>query len=603
VFRRISRWLPPPLRRRLRPIAVRLGLRKPSLAGTAGKPLPAAAPTPRANDTAAGLIAEWRLEEALDILDKQVLTADPTDQTGLQLRARALTLSGDLDAARETLQTLLRAHPLGWEAAIQGRRLGMNIAQPSRDAAWQQVLAAGMTPKAFGTAVPYLYHAGLFDDCVEFCLLGIAAIAREAKKDGRTAMEVGFRLWMAISLESMGQYERAIETFSIPLSHPRHAANAAKGLARCWLELGQPARSESILRTIDANRDGPLPFSGLALDVLQAQGKVGESYRHYRTRPASTALARFFDQPPPLDLDLRSAGYDSALFLAEGGPGDELRLSSVYEDLATLIPDVTITCDPRLAAVMRRSFPGITFLPTERSRFDFPKPITDRTLINDVGLYGCLSDGAVEVGRTKDLVCFLVDTLADVRADKEAFRAASPSPLVPDPDLRNRWRTHLDAGAGAGKLKIGLAWRSLLESVARNRHYLRVDDLAPLGALENVEFWLLQPGATMQELERLADVIDLRVPDGLHLVDDLEGQLAFASCLDAVISPFATTAELAAAVGTPTLMLSVTQSTLWRRQYDGTDVFRPNARIFRLEGDRQESMQAVIEFIAGLEPS
>lgn len=546
-------------------------------------------------------MAEWRLKEALDTLDQQVLLNEPTHQVGLRLRVQVLILLGELESAREAVQLLAESHPIDPEAGRLQLALGMKPDEPSREVAWQHVRAAGATPKAFGAAVAYLYRAGLFDDCIEFSLLGIAAIARDAKRDGTTVMELAFRNWIGLAWESLGEYDRAIETFSVPLAHRRTALNAARGLARCWLELGQPARSEAILRTMNASPDDPLPFSLLALDVLQAQGKIGESYQLYRTRTLSTALAEFFDQPSPVNLDLRSGAHKSALFLAEGGPGDELRLCSVYEDLAKLVGDVTITSDPRLAAMMERSFPGITFLPSERHRMDIAKPIEDRTLINHRGLYHFLSDRAIEVGRTKDVVCSVLDTLAEVRPDREAFLSVAPSPLTPDSDLRAHWSAHI--GAGDGKLKVGLAWRSMLGSVARNRHYLQVDDLAPLGGLNDVEFWLLQPAPTPDELERLADLVDFKIPEGLHLIDDLEGQLAFSSCLDVVVAPFMTTAELAAAAGAPTAMLSVTQSTLWRRRPDGTDVFRPNAHIFSVDADRPESMDAVVEFIRGHQPS
>lgn len=534
------------------------------------------------------------------MLDQQVLAQDPTDQQGLQLRLQALMLLGDLEAAREAAQVLAETHPLDSQAPLRQRALGMTPAAPSRDVAWQHAVAAGATPKAFGVAASYLYHAELFVDCIEFSQLGIAAIGREAKAEGTTVMELAFRNWIGLCLEGLGQFDRAMEVYTVPLAHPRSTVNAATGIARCWLELGQPDRAEAMLRTMKGSGDGPLRFSVLALDVLQAQGKIGASYQLYRTRPVSVALARFFDQPPAADLDLRSGSFKTALFLAEGGPGDELRLCSLYEDLVELVDEVTITCDPRLEAIMARSFPRITFLPTERHRIDFAKPVEDRTLIDDKGLYNFVSDTAVEVGRAKDVVCSVLDTLAEVRPNLEAFHSATPSPLVPDPELREYWSARI--GAGDGKLKVGLAWRSMLESVARNRHYLKVEDLAPLGSLSDVEFWLLQPNPTPHELERLADLVDFRIPEDLHLVDDLEGQLAFASCLDAVVAPFATTAELAAAAGTPTAMISTTQSTLWRRRSNGTDMFRPNAHIFGLGADRHEAMGAVAEFIESLRP-
>jgi len=596
VLRRIYRRLPQSMQRRLRPAGKKS---LPAKTSVGAAPTLASAPSPV--EVTEGLIAEWRLKDALDTLDQQVLADDPTDQTGLQLRVQILILLGDLDAAREAVQLLAQSHPIDPEAGRLQLALGMKPDEPSREVAWQHVLATGATPKSFGKAIRYLYRAELFDDCIEFGLLGIASIGRTAKTGATTVMELAFRNWIGMALEGLGQYDRAVDIYGGQLAHPRTAVNAANGVARCWLELGHPARSEAILRTMNAHPDDPLPFSLLALDVLQAQGKIGESYQLYRTRALSTALAEFFELPSPVDLKLRTGAHKSALFLAEGGPGDELRLCSIYEDLATLVDDVTITSDPRLAAMMERSFPGIRFLSTERHRMDIAKPIEDRTLINDRGLYHFLSDRAVEVGRTKDVVCSVLDTIAEVRPDKEAFLSVTPSPLVPDGDLREYWSARI--GAGDGKLKVGLAWRSMLGSVARNRHYLQVDDLARLGGLKNVEFWLLQPTPTPEELERLAELIDFKIPDGLHLIDDLEGQLAFASCLDVVVAPFMTTAELAAAAGTSTAMLSVTQSTLWRRRPDGTDIFRPNAHIFRLDADRHESMDAVVEFIRSHQPS
>ncbi len=566
---------------------------KTSVTEVAGEPAPGTV-------VAEGLIGQWRLQEALDILD-QILADDPRNHRGLQLRVEALLLSGHLDAGRKAVELLAESHPLDPELRRAQLALGMEPERPSRELAVHYALAAGATPKAFGEAADYLYRAELFEDCIETSLLGIAAIGRDAKNGATTLMELAFRNRIAMALEGLGQYDQAIATYSFPLAHPRLQVNAAKGMARCWLEWGQPSRSEAILRTTYAKLEDSLPFSSLALDVLQAQGKIGESYRLYRTRPVSVALARQFEQPPPVDLNLRSGAHKSALFLAEGGPGDELRLSSTYEQLAELVEDVTITCDPRLEQIMKRSFPGITFLPSQRHRAEFAKPIADRTLINHRGLYNFLSDRAIEVGRTKDVVCSVLDTLAEVRPDREAFLSVAPSPLTPDSDLRAHWSAHI--GAGDGKLKVGLAWRSMLESVARNRHYLKVDDLAPLAVLKDVEFWLLQPTPTPEELERLAELVDFKTPEGLHLVDDLDGQLAFSSCLDVVVAPFMTTAELSAAAGTPTAMLAVTQSTLWRRRPDGTDVFRPNAHIFSLGAERHESMGAVVEFIRGHHPS
>ncbi len=280
----------------------------------------ASKPSASPNEVVTGLIAQWRLKEALNALEPQVLAKDPTDQTALQLRVRVLILLGDLEAAREAAQLLAQTYPLdpiAWERQLA---LGMKPEAPSREFAWQHVRAPRRTPKAFGLAAAYLSTRNCSTIASSSALLGIEAIGRDAKSGATTVMELAFRNWMARALEGLGQYDRAIEMYSVRLAHPRTTVDAATGLARCWLELGQPSRSEANAEDHERSSEDSLPFSGLALDVLQAQGKIGESYRLYRTRPASVALARLFDQPPATELDLRSGAFGLPSFLPREDP-------------------------------------------------------------------------------------------------------------------------------------------------------------------------------------------------------------------------------------------------------------------------------------------
>jgi hypothetical protein len=134
----------------------------------------------------------------------------------------------------------------------------------------------------------------------------------------------------------------------------------------------------------------------------------------------------------------------------------------------------------------------------------------------------------------------------------------------------------------------------MLQSVARDRHYLTVKDLAPLAGVD-ADFWLFQAGATQEEIDYLRSFLTLHVPEDLDLVNDLEGQLALAANLDYVISPFATAGELAGAVGTPTFLVSTTNSTTWRRNPDGSDIWHAKTQIVTGDPiyDRVSAMQAV----------
>src|SRR5690606_24463000 len=83
-------------------------------------------------------------------------------------------------------------------------------------------------------------------------------------------------------------------------------------------------------------------------------GDYQKAVHLYRQYPTGMILDTFF--PKRWDALKRS---DSRVVVAvEGGPGDELRFSCLYQDLREKWGDkVTVTCDPRLLSVMKRSFP------------------------------------------------------------------------------------------------------------------------------------------------------------------------------------------------------------------------------------------------------
>jgi hypothetical protein len=195
-----------------------------------------------------------------------------------------------------------------------------------------------------------------------------------------------------------------------------------------------------------------------------------------------------------------------------------------------------------------------------------------------------------------DLVCSVLDTLADLRPNRESFRKTKRPPLEPHPELRKYWAAKTKA---SGRTNIGLSWRSMLQSVARNRHYLTAEDLAPLADVD-ADFWLFQPKATPEEIEHLRSFLTLHIPDDFDLVNDFEGQLALAANMDCVISPFATTGELAGAVGTPTILISTTKSTTWRRNPDGSDIWHDKSQIVWGDPvhDRLSAMQAIADMLA-----
>lgn len=95
----------------------------------------------------------------------------------------------------------------------------------------------------------------------------------------------------------------------------------------------------------------------------------------------------------------------------------------------------------------------------------------------------------------------------------------------------------------------------------------------------DVDLWIVQPDPTEPELGILGSGRARVAVPAFDVVDDFENLAAFFVCMDAVISPFTTTAELAGALGVPTFMLSTTHITAWRRGPDGADFWHRSARV------------------------
>lgn len=130
----------------------------------------------------------------------------------------------------------------------------------------------------------------------------------------------------------------------------------------------------------------------------------------------------------------------------------------------------------------------------------------------------------------------------------KANLASIPAPvsyLAPPRELAAAWRQKL--GDARGKLRVGLAWSG---SPTHNRDHLRslpVDMLAPLAAVQNVEFFSLNKNPVVGAL-----------PEGLKLIDhtshlvDFADTAALMQCMDLVISVDTSVLHLSAALGRPT---------------------------------------------------
>lgn len=523
------------------------------------------------------------------------LRVDPTSQGALRARLAALTSLRDTRAAKAAAKQLVFEHPLDPVGYRSLKSLGLPVPSRSLKIARSEVRRMKGTAAAYLQASNYLHDAELHEE--DALILGDGLRVAEALPPSprREKYIANLNLNVGRNFEAKHDYKSAMSAYQL-LQGTTYQEQGLRNIARCLHELGQ--HQEAYRRLISAGENLPqAPFTTLDLEVMQASGHVGEAFLLYRRRPISQGIAELFGQPDPRTIKVLSQEFKTkkVLLIAEGGPGDELRMASAYRDFAEHFGELTITCDPRLQGALKRTFPEITFIPVTRHRKEYLKRVKDRKRVPNPLIQPCVSDLAVDYGRRVDYVASVLDVIGEFRHTRADFRSSSPSPLKANANLLSRYAQR----TASAKPKVGLAWRSMLQSVARNRHYLTVEQLRPLEALrDRVDFWLLQPNATSAELAALASIIDVKSAK-IDLVDDFESQMALTANLDFVISPFTTTGELSGAMGVPTALLSTVASTTWRKNPDGSDIWHSSTMIATGEPlhDKRAACQAAVDLI------
>jgi tetratricopeptide (TPR) repeat protein/ADP-heptose:LPS heptosyltransferase len=226
------------------------------------------------------------------------------------------------------------------------------------------------------------------------------------------------------------------------------------------------------------------------------------------------------------------------LIWREQGIGDELMFAACYDDairraLAAGAGRVLIDAEPRLVGLFARRFtrrfPQATVRPWREGD---PVP---------PGLAAHIPAGSLP---------------ALLRRSLSAFIGSADAVFVADPARVEAWRKKLDA-LGPG-LKVGICWRSGLSGGDRGAAFSSlVDDWGPLLTLPGAMCVNLQYGACEAELAAAERRFSVRIhrPVGLDLREDLEGVAALISALDVVVATGTSVAELAGALGVPTLRL------------------------------------------------
>jgi hypothetical protein len=217
----------------------------------------------------------------------------------------------------------------------------------------------------------------------------------------------------------------------------------------------------------------------LALALL-GSGELAEGWEEYEWRwQASSLPAPFRHYPWPLWRGEPLAGR-RLLVWREQGLGDELLFLSCLGDLVAGGAEVTVVVSPRLVSLVARAFPAVTVVG------DRPGAVAPEARF----------DGHVPLGSLPRWL----------RRTRSAFApgtgaAGAGRYLRPDPGIAARWAARL-ASLPAGR-RVGVCWRSGLQTASRARHYPPWEAWAPVWAVPGVVWVNLQYdecGAVLGEL-------------------------------------------------------------------------------------------------------
>jgi Flp pilus assembly protein TadD len=301
---------------------------------------------------------------------------------------------------------------------------------------------------------------------------------------------------------------------------------------------------------------------------LLSVGRLAEGWADYEYRWQAKALRqkRPFSQK---QWDGCDAAGKTILVWMEQGLGDQIAFAGMLPDLLRAGAHVIVECDPRLVALLKRSFAAEVVASTEK-----PDPRTERP---DIDFQ--VPAGSLPRYFRSSLDCF----------------PQHPGYLVPDAARTATWSRRLSA-LGAG-LKVGICWRSMVAHGARSLYYAQLNQWGPILTIPGVHFVNLQYDQCDEELRGAETLFGIAIHqwEDVDLRLDQEEVAALIASLDLVISAGTAVDQMAGALGRPTWVLTRGSGDWWSL---GTDhcPWYPSVRAFHGRGS--EPWKPLIERMA-----
>lgn len=344
---------------------------------------------------------------------------------------------------------------------------------------------------------------------------------------GRAPEQAG--LWLALgnAVREMGDTDNAITFYREALRLNPESVEAAGNLADLVFDAGDVTAALMLYDdAVERAPDNAQLRLNRALARL-AKGDVEAGWRdyEYRLRIPGRVIERR-GAPPRWDGSPRDGR--ALLVMQEQGVGDQIAFASFIPQLLADGP-VVLDCEPRLQAMLARSFPGVSVrgqtIRREGATLSADYSWSDAALSVDLASLPHLCGG----------------------------RPRDPRPwLTPDAAERARWQDWRD-GLG-DKLAIGLSWRSGLKGGLRDSQYAPLARWAQFAAKLDATLVMAQYGAEPDEIATLEALSGktLVIPPALDQREELDRTAAMLSTLDAVVSAPTAVASISGALGIPT---------------------------------------------------
>jgi len=450
--------------------------------------------------------------------------------------------------------------------------------------------------KLWGTVLsrlPYLDNANSTRKSAAFLSLGDTASALAALAPLIATGATAPATWIAYSqaLSYGGRTEEARKEALANLKHHPTVPSYQEAL-RILILCGD---YESALNILNDAKARNLDIGDMYhRKVYFGSGLIREAFAAFQLMPMRKALIAYYPDKY-YGPQTATTGDDSVFVLAVYGPGDEIRFASIYHDLTSLLPhsNITISCDPRLMALMQRSFPQHTFVGVPRPRDSEAIDLNRYSRVKGADIMRLLDNTGSDTLDRHAHVTLVTDLLERARPSLQAFTGSAY--LQPDPALRESFFVRLPQT----KMLVGISWRSSLATAGRNEHYLSIQDLEPVLSLPHIQFVNLQYDDCHGELEYIEQRMPGRLLNfkDLDQFNDLDSVAALMTCLDLVVSPATTVIELAGALGVRSLLLS-NSSELWWRRVGPTkkDVWHPSVSHVEstILGDKDSLVTALV---------